>query len=122
MRSRRIWWLAAGATAIAATGCTTAAGLAGQGPALIQDPARARAIMPAIIAYLESPAYRQRGPGEYSTADYQAGRVKWLCSAALVEVRPDGGGGWREWTSRAATTIIMVPACTWKMEGTWATS
>jgi hypothetical protein len=29
------------------------------GPALVPDPARARAMMPAIIGYLESPAYRQ---------------------------------------------------------------
>jgi hypothetical protein len=48
-------------------------------------------MMPAITAYLESPAYRQANSDEYSAADYQAGRVKWLCSAALVEVRPDGG-------------------------------
>jgi hypothetical protein len=49
---------------------------------------------PAIIAYLDSPAYRQDGLGGHSAADYQAGRVRWLCDAALVEVRPDGGR-WR---------------------------
>jgi hypothetical protein len=91
MRSRRTWWLTASAAAIAAAGCRAAVGLGGQGPALIPDPARARAMMSAIIAYLDSPAYRPVGPAEYPAADYQAGRVRWLCNAALVEVRPDGG-------------------------------
>lgn len=94
MRSRGFWSLAAGGAAIAAVGCSVVAGSAGQSPALVPDPARARAMMPAIIAYLESPAYRQGGLGDYTAADYQAGRVRWLCSAALVEVRPDGGR-WR---------------------------
>jgi hypothetical protein len=89
MLSRRIWWLAAVGVAVAATGCSPAA----QGPALIPDPAQARAMMPAIVAYLDSSAYRQV-QSAYTTADYQAGRVRWLCSAALVEVRPDGGR-WR---------------------------
>jgi len=50
-------------------------------------------MMPVIIAYLDSSAYRQGGPGQgqYPAADYQAGQVRWLCGAALVEVRPDGG-------------------------------
>jgi hypothetical protein len=51
-------------------------------------------MMPAIIAYLESPAYRQGNSSGYTAADYQSGRVRWLCNAALVEVRPDGGQ-WR---------------------------
>jgi hypothetical protein len=51
-------------------------------------------MMPAIIAYLDSPTYRQGGLGDFSAAAYQTGRVKWLCSAALAEVRPDGGR-WR---------------------------
>lgn len=93
MRSGRIWWLAAGAGAVAAAGCGMAVWLAGQGPALIPDPARARAIMPAVIAYLDSPAYRQV-EGEHSAAEYRTGRVRWLCDAALVEVRRDGGR-WR---------------------------
>jgi len=91
----RAWRLAAGWAAAVATGCCLAACSAGQGPALVPDPARARAMMPAIIAYLDSPAYhRQDGLGAYPAADYQSGKVRWLCSAALVEVRPDGGR-WR---------------------------
>jgi hypothetical protein len=50
-------------------------------------------MMPAILAYLDSPTYR-RVQGSYSVADYQAGRVRSLCDATLVEVRPDGGQ-WR---------------------------
>jgi hypothetical protein len=50
-------------------------------------------MMPAIVAYLDSPAYR-RVQGGYSAADYRAGRVRWLCAAALVELRPQGGR-WR---------------------------
>jgi hypothetical protein len=46
--------------------------------------------MPSIIAYLESPSFRQDGLGGYTSSDYQSGRVKWLCNAALVEVRSDG--------------------------------
>jgi len=94
MRSGRIWWLAAGGTAAVIAGGCLAVWLAARGPALVPDPARARAMMPAIIAYLDSPAYRQDGIGGYSAADYQAGRVRWLCGAALVEVRPDAGR-WR---------------------------
>jgi hypothetical protein len=93
MRSRRIWWLAAGVGAAAAVSCVVAVRLAGQGPALIPDPARARAIMPAVIAYLDSPSYRQV-EGAYSAAEYRAGSVRWLCNATLVEVRRDGGR-WR---------------------------
>ena len=94
MRSGRIWWLAAAGAAVVAAGWCLAVWPAGRGPALVPDPARARAMMPAIIAYLDSPAYRQDGLGGYSASDYQAGRVRWLCGAALVEVRPDGGR-WR---------------------------
>lgn len=46
-------------------------------------------MMPAITAYLNSSAFRQSEFDSYTTADYQAG-VKWLCNAALVEIRPDG--------------------------------
>ena len=50
-------------------------------------------MMPAVVAYLDSPAYRQV-QGAYKAADYQSGRVRWLCSALVVEVRPDDGR-WR---------------------------
>ena len=91
MWSGRIWWLAAGGAAVVIAGCCLAAWTAGQGPALVPDQERTQAMMPAIIAYLDSPAYRQDGLGGYTDADYQAGRVRWQCDAALVEVRPDGG-------------------------------
>jgi len=95
MRRRRIWQLAAGGAAIAVAGCGMALILAGQSAALVPDPARARAMMPAIVAYLESSTYRKEdGLGDYSAADYQTGRIRWLCNAALVEVR-SAGGRWR---------------------------
>jgi hypothetical protein len=96
MRRGRAWWLAAGgaAVAIAAAG-GLAARLSGPGPVPVPDPALSRAMMPAIVAYLDSPAFRQvEGFTGYSAADYQSGRVRWLCAAALVEIRPDGGR-WR---------------------------
>jgi hypothetical protein len=53
------------------------------------DPAQVRAVMPAITAYLQSPAYRDRN-GEYPAAAYRTGRVRWLCAAEIVYVGPDG--------------------------------
>lgn len=94
MRSRRIWWLAVGGVASVIAGSCTAVWLTGGGPILVPDSAQAQAMMPAVVAYLQSPAYRQGGLGDYTAGDYQSGRVRWLCSAALVEVRPDGGR-WR---------------------------
>src|SRR5215472_6916760 len=89
MRSGRIWWLAAGGAAVVTAGWCLAVWPAGRGPALVPDQARVRAMMPAIIAYLDSPAYR-RVQGGYSAADYLAGQVRWLCAAALAELQRDG--------------------------------
>jgi hypothetical protein len=94
MRSRRIWWLAVGGVAVVIAGCCAAVWLTGGGPILVSDSAQAQAMMPAVVAYLESPAYRHGGLGDYTVADYASGRVRWLCGAALVEARPDGGQ-WR---------------------------
>lgn len=92
MRRGRITWLAAGGTAVAAAGCCLTMYAVARTLELVPDQAQAQAMTPAITAYLDSAAFRQSEMGNFTTADYQAG-VKWLCSAAIVEVRPDG----RQW-------------------------
>jgi len=113
--------VAAAGTVVVAAGWCLALWPTGPGPTLVPDPARAQAMMPAIIAYLDSPAYRQDGLGGYSAADYQAGLVRWLCDAALVEIRPDG----RQWRAgmdvACATTTDAATRYARKTAGTWGT-
>lgn len=94
MRSARMWRVAAVGAAVVIAGGRLALWQTGQLAPLLPDEAQERAMMPAIDAYLDSPAYRRNNLGDYSPADYRSGRLKWVCDAAIVEVRPDGAH-WR---------------------------
>ena len=93
MRRGRKRWLAAGVVTVAAAGIWLGVWLPARGPAqrpaLVGGQARVGAMLPAITAYLQSPAYRDRN-GSYSPADYLTQRIKWLCDAAIAEIRSDG--------------------------------
>ncbi len=88
-------WMIAGLAAIVTAGVCLGVWLPkpARAPAVVLDRAHVRAMLPAITAYLQSPAYRDRN-GEYPFAAYQAQRVRWLCNAGIVEIRPDGAR-WR---------------------------
>ena len=93
MRRGRKRWLAAGVVTVAAAGIWLGVWLPARGPAqrpaLVGGQARVGAMLPAITAYLQSAAYRDRN-GSYSPADYLTQRIKWLCDAAIAEIRSDG--------------------------------
>jgi hypothetical protein len=94
MWSVRKRWVVAGAAAVLVIGGGVALWQVGQLGPLTPDWWQQRAMMPAIDAYLESPAYRQNNLGANPPAAYQSGQLKWECDAAIIEVRPDGGD-WR---------------------------
>ena len=89
VRRIRRRWLIAGVVALIAAGAGASAWLHSEWPPPTPDRAQVRAMLPFITRYLESPAYRN-GNGSYSPADYQSGRERWLCAAAIAEIRPDG--------------------------------
>jgi hypothetical protein len=92
MRPGRVRWLIAGVIAVVTAGICLGVWL-NRAPiralARAVDQAQVRAILPAITAYLQSAAYRDRN-GESPPAAYQAQRVRWLCNAGIVEIRPEG--------------------------------
>jgi hypothetical protein len=88
MQRGRKRWLTAGVVAVVTAGICLGVWLTAPGPALLLDRAQARAMLPAITAYLQSPAYRDHNGG-YPAADYRAQRVRWLCNAGIVEIRSD---------------------------------
>lgn len=84
-------WLAA--AAVVATGVWLGWSRTGLAPVPVPGRAQVRAMLPAITAYLQAPAYRDHNGG-YQPAAYQSRRVIWLCDAAIIEIRP-AGGQWR---------------------------
>ena len=90
MRRQRKLWLTAGAVVVVATGVSIGASLPAGVPIAAPDQARVRAMMPAITAYLQSPAYRDLNGGPYLSAAYRTGRIRWLCNAAIVYISSDG--------------------------------
>jgi hypothetical protein len=92
MRPGRVRWLIAGVVAVVTAGICLSVWL-NRAPAPVVDRAQVRGMLPAITAYLQSAAYRDRN-GESPPEAYQAQRVRWLCNAGIVEIRPDGAR-WR---------------------------
>src|SRR5215467_1961550 len=92
MRPGRVRWLIAGVVAVVTAGICLSAWLH-RASAPVVDRAQVRGMLPAITAYLRSAAYRDRN-GESPPEAYQAQRVRWLCNAGIVEIRPDGAR-WR---------------------------
>lgn len=89
MRRRRNLWLTAGAAVVVAVGVSAGVTLAASGPVAAPDQAQVNAVLPAITAYLQSPAYRNLN-SEYSPTDYQTRRVRWVCTAAVVYIDSQG--------------------------------
>jgi hypothetical protein len=74
---------------VVAVGVSIGVRLSAGWPIVAPDQAQVHAMMPTITAYLQSPAYRDLN-GEYPSTAYQTGRVRWLCTAAIVYIDSDG--------------------------------
>jgi len=74
---------------VVAVGVSIGVRLSAEWPIVTPDQAQVHAMMPAITAYLQSSAYRDLN-GEYPSAAYHTGRVRWLCTGAIVYIDSDG--------------------------------
>jgi hypothetical protein len=95
MATPKVRWLAAGAAAVAA-----AAGLTtwlvtntAAPPSPVVNPAQARAMLPAVNAYLSSHA-AQLTEGAYLAGAYPGLKTEDFCAARIIEIRP-AGHQWR---------------------------
>jgi hypothetical protein len=57
---------------------------------IFPDQPQVRALRPAIIAYLQSAAYRNQLGWHARPGVYASGKLTWLCDVAIVEIRPQG--------------------------------